>query len=75
MISKRIGKWSWALSAEERLAATMVEGAQRDKLRVAAPMKRRYNAMVEKEKKLRDRAPVKGDPSRMFGHPRTGPWL
>ena len=56
MITKRIGKWSWALSAEERLAAAVVERAEREKTRIAMPIRRRYDAMLKKQKKLDERA-------------------
>jgi len=54
MTSKRIGKWSWALSAEERLTAALVDQARGGKL--GARLKRRHDAMVEKQRKLADRA-------------------
>ncbi|HZS82245.1 MAG TPA: hypothetical protein VFA50_05210 [Stellaceae bacterium] len=52
MISKRVGNWSWALSPDERLAAAIVDIAQREKTHVAAATRRRYRAMLEKQKKL-----------------------
>lgn len=60
MVSKRIGTWSWALSAEERLTATVVDRSQREKERVAMPMRRRYAAMLEKQKKLEKREAASG---------------
>lgn len=50
--NKRIGKWVWALSAEEGLTATLVEAARRDQSPVSALLKRRYAAMIEKQRKL-----------------------
>lgn len=54
IISKRIGKWSWALSAEERLTAALVSQARGTKL--SAKLERRHGAMVEKQRKLDARA-------------------
>jgi hypothetical protein len=50
MMGKRIGKWTWTLSAEERLTAAMVGEARGGKL--SAKLKRRHDAMVEKQRKL-----------------------
>jgi hypothetical protein len=53
MISnKRIGNWAWALSGEERLVAAFIVRAQGDKSRIGAKMKRRYDLMQEKQRKL-----------------------
>jgi hypothetical protein len=50
--NRRIGKWVWALSAEEGLTAVLVERAQREDMPVSAKLKRRYAAMLEKQRKL-----------------------
>lgn len=52
MISKRIGHWSWALSGAEGLAAAVAGRAQREHTRISPKLKRRYNAMLEKQRKL-----------------------
>lgn len=54
--NRRIGKWCWALSAEEGLTAAVVEASQRDHRPVSAMLKRRYAAMVSKQRKLLARA-------------------
>ena len=59
MMGKRTSKWSWALSAEERLTTALVDQARGGKL--SAKLKRRHDAMVEKQRKLKDLA---GAPSR-----------
>jgi hypothetical protein len=50
--NRRIGKWVWALSAEEGLTAVLVERAQREDTPVSTKLKRRYAAMLEKQRKL-----------------------
>ena len=52
MISKRIGHWSWALSGAEGLAAAFAGRAQMEKTRISPKLKRRYDAMLEKQRKL-----------------------
>jgi hypothetical protein len=50
MMGKRIGKWSWNLSADERLTAAIVGEARGGKL--SAKLKRRHDDMIEKQRKL-----------------------
>jgi hypothetical protein len=52
MMSKRVGKWAWALSGEERIAAAAVGVAQSEKSAISAKLKRKYDAMLEKQRKL-----------------------
>ena len=55
--NKRIGKWAWALSSEERLIAATVDRAQGDHARIGAKIKRRYELMQGKQRKLSGPAP------------------
>jgi hypothetical protein len=55
MISKCIGHWSWALSADERKTAALVERRQRDQSRVTTRLRRKHETMLEKERKLNAR--------------------
>ena len=50
--NRRIGKWAWALSGEEGLTASLMETALREDTPVSPKVKRRYEAMVEKQRKL-----------------------
>ena len=52
MMSKRVGKWAWALSGEERVAAAIVGVAQSEKSEISAKLKKKYDAMLEKQRKL-----------------------
>jgi hypothetical protein len=52
MLYKRIGHWSWALSADERKTAALVERRQRDQSRITTRLQRKHEAMLEKERKL-----------------------
>jgi len=52
MMSKRVGKWAWALSGEERVAAAVVGVAQSEKSEISGKLKRKYEAMLEKQRKL-----------------------
>jgi hypothetical protein len=52
MMSKRVGKWAWALSNEERVAAAVVGVAQSEKTEISGKLKRKYDAMLEKQRKL-----------------------
>jgi hypothetical protein len=52
MMSKRVGNWAWALSGEERIAAAIVGRSQSEKSPVSAKLKRKYDAMLEKQRKL-----------------------
>jgi len=56
MISKRVGKWSWALSGPECLAATVGSRTERENTPISPKLKRLYTAMCEKQKKLSARA-------------------
>jgi hypothetical protein len=51
-MGKRIGKWSWALSADERMTAAIVDGARGDPARVSAKVRRAHDVMLDKQKKL-----------------------
>lgn len=55
MIYKRIGHWSWALSAEERRTAALVERRQRDQSRITTSLRRKHDAMLDRERKLNAR--------------------
>jgi hypothetical protein len=52
MMSKRVGNWAWALSGEERIAAAIVGRSQSEKSPISAKLKRKYDAMLEKQRKL-----------------------
>jgi hypothetical protein len=56
LMGKRIGKWSWALSAEERLTAVLVDQAHGDHSLLTAKLKRAHDGMLEKQRKLAARA-------------------
>ena len=55
MLYKRIGHWSWALSADERKTAALVERRQREQSRITTRLQRKHEAMLEKERKLNAR--------------------
>ena len=55
-VNKRIGKWCWALSADERVTAAVVGRAQSEKTGISKELKRKYAAMLEKQEKLLARA-------------------
>ena len=52
MTNNRIGHWAWSLTAEEGLAALVVSRSLRDGSPVTAGLKRVYDAMLNKQKKL-----------------------
>jgi hypothetical protein len=52
LTNKRIGGWNWALSGEEGMIALVVGRALREGTTVSATLKRRYDAMLKKQKKL-----------------------
>jgi hypothetical protein len=52
MMSKRVGNWAWALSGEERIAAAIIGRSQSEKSPISAKLKRKYDAMLEKQRKL-----------------------
>jgi len=54
--NKRIGKWSWALSADERLTAAAVGRSQSEQTGIKRELKRKYDAMLAKQEKLLARA-------------------
>ncbi len=54
--NKRIGKWSWALSADERLTAAAVGRSQSEQTGISRELKRKYDAMLAKQEKLLARA-------------------
>ena len=56
MMTKRVGKWSWALSGPECLAAAVGTRAARDSSPISPKLKRLYDAMCAKQKKLAARA-------------------
>lgn len=70
MMAKRIGKWAWALSAQERVTAAVVDAARGDVEGTSARTRRAYDAMMVKQKKLLARQNQNGglEPRR-----RTGP--
>jgi hypothetical protein len=55
MIYKRTGHWSWALSADERKTAALVERRQREQSRIMTSLRRKHEAILEKERKLNAR--------------------
>jgi hypothetical protein len=54
MISKRIGHWSWSLSADERKTAAVVACRLREQTSLATRLRRKHDAMLEKQRKLDD---------------------
>ena len=71
MLLERIGKWSWSLSPEERSAAAAAGRAQRERTDVTpARLRRIYEAMLVKQKKLSARAL----PGRSAPGPRSWPF-
>jgi hypothetical protein len=52
MMTKRIGKWAWALSAQERVVAAVVDAARGDTEGIGARIRRAHDAMLVKQKKL-----------------------
>ena len=51
-MGKRIGKWAWALSSDERLTAALVDAARGDADGLSAKVRRAHDAMQVKQKKL-----------------------
>ena len=57
MLAERMGKWSWSLSPEERLAAAAASRAQCERTEItSARLRRVHEAMLVKQKKLSKRA-------------------
>jgi hypothetical protein len=54
LISKRIGHWSWTLSADERKTAAAVAIRQGEQTRLSAKLQRKHEAMRFKQRKLND---------------------
>jgi hypothetical protein len=52
MQGKRIGRWLWTLSPEERITAVLVDQARGDQAAVSAKVKRLHGAMLLKQAKL-----------------------
>jgi len=52
MIGKRIGKWSWALSPDERMTAARVDQAHAGRAPIGVKLQRAHDAMIEKQRKL-----------------------
>ena len=52
MISKRVGRWSWALSGPECLAAAVGNRSTKDDTPVSPKLKLLFEQMCEKQKKL-----------------------
>jgi len=52
MISKRVGRWSWALSGPECLAAAVGNRTSKDDTPISPKLKRLYESMCEKQRKL-----------------------
>lgn len=61
MISKRIGHWSWSLSPDERKTAAAVVRRQREQTAMAATLKRKHDAMLDKQRKLDGRERLLGE--------------
>jgi hypothetical protein len=62
LANKKVGHWCWALSGEEAMTALVVGRALREKTPVDAKLKRRFAAMLEKQKKLLARNARRGSP-------------
>ncbi len=54
MISKRIGHWSWALSADERKTAATLAIRRAEQTRLTMKLQRKHEAMLLKQRKLDD---------------------
>jgi hypothetical protein len=54
MISKRLGHWSWSLSADERRTAAAVARRLREQTSLAMRLQRKHEAMLDKQRKLDD---------------------
>ena len=52
MISKRLGHWSWTLSADERKTAAAVASRQGEQTRLSTRLQRKHEAMLLKQRKL-----------------------
>ena len=55
MMMKRIGKWAWSLSRDERMAAAAFGRAKSERTPASLKVQRLYAAMIEKQKKLATR--------------------
>lgn len=54
MINKRIGHWSWALSADERKTAASVTIREAEQAGLTMKLRRKHEAMLLKQRKLDD---------------------
>jgi hypothetical protein len=52
LISKRLGHWSWTLSADERKTAAAVAMRQGEQTRLTTRLRRKHEAMLLKQRKL-----------------------
>lgn len=52
LFNKRLGNWCWTLSADERMTAALSGSAQSEKTELSKERKRKYAAMLAKQKKL-----------------------
>jgi tmRNA-binding protein len=52
LISKRLGHWSWTLSADERKTAAAVAIRQGEQTRLTTRLQRKHEAMLLKQRKL-----------------------
>lgn len=57
MSNKRVGHWSWALSAEEGMTVLAFSTAAQEGRRLAPRLAQRYAAMLAKQAKLEARLP------------------
>jgi hypothetical protein len=81
LISKRLGHWSWALSADERKTAAALAIRQGEQTRLTTRLQRKHEAMLLKQRKLndleerleRDCVTLIGQSRSRFRRPRTAP--
>jgi hypothetical protein len=52
MIGKRIGRWCWTLSADERRTAVVVALRQGEQVPLSIKLRRKHDAMLQKQRKL-----------------------
>jgi len=52
MISKRIGHWSWTLTADERETAAAIARRLREQTTITTKLQHKHVAMLEKQRKL-----------------------
>jgi hypothetical protein len=70
LMAKRIGKWAWALSADERVTAAIIDAARGDPEGISVRVRRAHDVMLVKQKKVLARQ--QGDGLNALRRP-TGP--